>query len=271
MKRYRVSNFYINTEGNLLRNLPQGLGPDDVNYQSFVERYGKRDFDQKLQRYLSIENPVLSVVQDHIPLLEEINNSYVAGNFYSCLTAACCLGERIFNDVFFAINGDHKSSDWYRKYWNKGVIQNWPDGISMLHEWKVIDEETRKKYLLLYKLRTYSVHFQKSEQDFEKMSFEAIEIINCIVRRIFGMNEYRKDILIHFEVPGEIFIRKGAELLPIVKAFYIPASHKLGYMYKVESTANPGQYQITDDNEYESKEITDEEFVVLRNNFVSNP
>jgi hypothetical protein len=100
------------------------------------------------------------------------------------------------------------------------------------------------------------------------MSLKAINIVNFIINKLVTIGPHRKDILIYFEVPGEIFIRKDAEKDPIVKAFFIPCSILVGPKYKTVSGNKPGEFKIIDEEVYKKKEISDSQFVKLRNEFM---
>lgn len=175
---------------------------------SLISRYGNQNFDEKFARFMELEKPAISVIAKHTHLLEDICSSYIQGNLYSALTGACCLGERIFNDIIFKVMDDFKSSKHYKDVYDKGSRTNWEKAISILSDWGLIDSETEAKYNELYKLRKDSVHFQKKDQDLASMSLAAINIVNLIVNKLFGIGPHRKDILIYFEVPGELFIKK---------------------------------------------------------------
>jgi len=265
MKRYRLTKFFLDTSRNIF-NQPAGEHIDKAKEglrSWLVAKYGTANFDEKFVRYMALQKPVFSVVSEHIQLLEDICGAYVQGNMYSALTGACCLGERIFNDIIFRIKDDFKTSEHYKKIYNKGSIIDWPLAIQILFDWKVIDSETKEKYKELYNLRTESVHYQQKQQDLEKLSLNAINVVNFIVERIFGVGPHRKDILLYFDVPGEVYIRKSAERNPIVKEYYIPSSSLVGPNFRMENAGKIGSFRIID-QKYEDKEITDQEFINLR-------
>ena len=232
-----------------------------------ISVYGEQNFDEKFARYMGLEKPAISVIAEHTYLIEDICSSYVQGNLYSALTGACCLGERIFNQIIFKIIDDFKSSNHYKDVYGKDSIINWEKAIQILSDWGVLYGETKEKYLDLYKLRTDSVHYQRREQNLAEMSLTAINMVNFIINRLFGVGPHRKDVLIYFEVPGELFIKKEAEQYPLVKAFYIPCSILVGPKYKVETGDQPGKFKIVDQEKYKDKEISDAEFVQLTNEF----
>ena len=230
-------------------------------YITFVN--AKIDIDNKFNRYMALETPVLSVVEEHTWLLEDICNSYIAGNSYSALTGACCLGERIFNNIIFKVMDDFKVSPHYKNVYGKASLTNWAYGIRILYDWKIVDEETRKKFLRLKELRDESIHYQKKDQDLEQISLEAINVVNRLVKALFGLGPERKNVLIYFEVPGELFLKKDAENNPMAKAFYIPCAVLVGPKHRITSDET-GRLVVSDANTYETKDISDAEFVKLR-------
>lgn len=269
MKRYRLSSFHIDTSRNVFGGrLPPSAAMDIAKKElesSIKAGYGEFNFDKKFKRYMALEKPVLSIVGEHSALLEDIGNAYISGNLYSALTGACCLGERIFNDIIFKVMDDFKSSTHYKNVYNKGSIIDWDFAIQILDDWGILDPEVAKKYRRLARLRNESVHYQKKSQDLEAMSLEAINIINFIILRLFGIDQHRKDILIYFEVPGELFIKKVAEKNPLAKAYYLPCAVLVGPQYEMEYDAASGKFRVLDSHPYDKTEISDAEFVRLRN------
>jgi hypothetical protein len=98
------------------------------------------------------------------------------------------------------------------------------------------------------------------KQDPQKLTIDAINNVNFIVDNIFGILN-RKDILLLFDVPGEIYIKKEAEKIPLVQEFYLPSAFLVGYKHTTNESG-----KIIDET-YEDKEISDEEFVNLRISF----
>ncbi|TSD01292.1 MAG: hypothetical protein Athens071426_693, partial [Parcubacteria group bacterium Athens0714_26] len=225
MKRYKILSLAIDTSRGIFRGSSSegsaiAIAKKEMENE-IKSRFGVFEYDNKFKRYMALEKPVLSVVEEHTYLLEDICDAYVRGSLYSALTGACCLGERIFNNVIFKVMEDFKSSPWYKIVYAKnrrnGSIVEWEDGIKILHSWNIINAEVLKKYLRLKELRNESVHFQKKNQDLESMSLEAINIISFIISSLFSLDQNRKDILLWFDVPGEIFLKKAAENDPMVK------------------------------------------------------
>jgi len=229
------------------------------------KKYGPLDFDTKFDRWVSIPKPVLSVVDEHTHLLQDVENSYVSGNLYSALTGACCLGERIFNQIISRVKDSYRSSPKYKLIYRKKTLNDWDLAIDVLVEWQIIDSKTEKKYRRLAKLRNESVHFQDKDQDLDEMAKEAINLINEIVSDLFELRK-DKEFVIWFEVPGELYLRKGAEKIPFINAFYVPCAPLVGYKHTIESVTGP-KMKVADKEGYSNEEISDEEFVKLRNEY----
>jgi len=237
------------------------------DHRGYLEqKYGSLRFEEKFERWLSIPKPVLSVVDEHTYLLQDIEDAYVLGSLYPALTGSCCLGERIINQIITRIRNSYRSSEQYKKVYNKDSINDWNLGIETLRLWDIINADTETEYRELYKLRTDAVHFQNKSQDLALMAQKAIELINQIVSDLFGLDEKKKNMLIWFEVPGQIFLRKEFEKVPFVKAFYIPSARLAGYKHTVNTTPN-GEWFIKDDNVYPEIDISDDEFVHLRREY----
>jgi hypothetical protein len=117
MKRYRILNFSIDATRNFP--IPNKSAIKKDMEESLKSRYGTYNFDEKFERYMALEKPVLSVIEEHTYLLEDVCDSYVSGYLYSSLTGACCLGERIFNNVIFKVMDDFKRSSWYKLVYGK--------------------------------------------------------------------------------------------------------------------------------------------------------
>src|SRR3989344_7760382 len=184
MKRYRFLGCHIDASRNIFRAnvhdaVKKKLVEDEMKY--FESKYGTHNSKEKFERWLSMPKPVLSVVGEHSHLLEDIERADVAGGLYSALTGACCLGERIFNQIILRTRESFKGHPHYKHVYRHGSINDWDLGIDTLKQWEVITDDTEKKYRRLHTLRNETVHFQDKEQDLEPMAKEGIELINGIV------------------------------------------------------------------------------------------
>ena len=59
-------------------------------------------------------------------------------------------------------------------------------------------------------------------------------------------------------------MKKDAESLPFVKRIILPSCRLVGYLHTLERKNDT--WIVRDDQEYENREITDDEFVELFNN-----
>jgi len=251
MKRYRCTNFFIDC----IRNYPVESEIKSV----ITSRYGDLDIEQKIKRYLSFRPPSLRIITEYHNLLQEIEDSYIYGLYYSTVTSSCCLGERIFNILILKLKNYYKESECYKHIYAKESFDNWDKSIKMLWDWKVItSEDAMIKYKKLTAIRHGFIHFSKLE-DIEQKALETLRIIYDITTYFFAIG-YRQDI--YFWCSGEIYIKKEAEQIPFVREMILPHCLLAGYKHKIE-TVNNG-FVMRDESTYDEKEISDEEFVKLR-------
>lgn len=253
MKRYRSTNFFIDC----IRN-----DPNQQEIRNFViSRYGDSNIEEKYKRYMSFKPPSLRMITEYHELLQEIEDSYVYGLYYPSLTSACCLGERIFNILILRLRNYYKNSEHYKQIYQKESFNDWTKSIEILSDWKVIDsDEIKAKYEELREIRHGVIHFNKLE-DIEGKAINALNIIYDITAYFFAVGN-RKDI--YFWCSGEIYIKKEAEQTPFVKEMILPHCYLVGHGHRIESVNR--QNVLKDDNVYEEKEISDEEFTELRKN-----
>jgi len=266
MKRHRFLTFSIDTTRNFFKDqIPLLEKHKEEQRQNINQKYGAFQFDKKFDRWLSIPKPNISVIDEHTHLLQDIEDTYILGSLYSALTGACCLGERIFNQIIMRIKESYRSKEEYKLIFKKDSINDWDLGINILFNWGIIGLETKNRYKRLAKLRIDSVHFQNKEQDLSIMANEAIFLINEIVSDLFELKK-DKSFLLWFNVPGELYLKKESEQNPFIRAFYIPCAPLVGYKHTIETTPDM-RLKVVDKHVYEDKEISDEEFVALRNEY----
>ncbi len=268
MKRHRFLTFSIDSTRNFFKgsSFPHAEIHKRESQEYLSQKYGPLNFEEKFTRWLSIPKPTLSVVDEHTYLLQDIENAYVSGSLYATLTSACCLGERILNQIILRVKNSYKSTSQYKLIYRKSSINNWELGINTLLKWKIIKSETEKKYKQLLALRTDSVHFQNKEQNLVPMAKNAICLINEIISDLFELKREKK-FLIWFEVPGELYLKREAENIPFIEAFYIPCAPLVGFKHIIETTPDL-KFRVIDKEIYPNKEISDQEFVKLRNKFI---
>ncbi len=262
MKRYRFTNFVIDSNRSLLKQ-PRGVS-EELRQQILAElriRYGDTNFKDKLERYLELETENIKIFTEYHEILYEAQDSYICGYYYPSLTASCCLGERIFNILILKLRDYYKHSQIYKKIYSKNLIQDWELAINVLKDWNLIGDELANDYFKLHEVRIENVHL-KGFRDFRSEARFALQQIMKITDALFSL---RKDIF--FWVPGEPYIRKDKEEEPIVKEFFIPNCKLLGYKHpapRLETLPEGIVFIFDDPYDYEHREITDEEFKRLR-------
>jgi len=251
MKRYRCARFFIDG----IRN----IGDQRKIADHVASRYGNIGIEEKLERYLSFRPPPFRIITQYHDLLQEIEDSYVYGLYYPTLTSSCCLGERIFNILIIRLRDYYKTTKHYKHVYQKDSFDDWDKSIEILCDWKVITSaDVKTKYKKLAKIRHNVIHFNRLE-DIETKALDALTIIYGITTYFFAIG-HRKDI--YFWCPGEVYVKKEVERNPFVKEMILPHCFLVGYRHRIEPVNN--QLVIRDSNSYEEKEISDDEFVKLR-------
>lgn len=188
--------------------------------------------------------------------MRQIEDSYISGYDYSTLTAACCLGERIFNLLIIKVKQYYQHSAYYKHIYRKDSIQDWKLAIDVLSDWKIIQGQTISSFQKLGDIRNSSVHYEPIA-DLRPRALSALHLIMTITNDLFGL---RPDVF--FWAPGEPYIRKDKEKDPIVIEFFVPNCQLVGHKHFVEGT--PERMVFRDKFDYESREVDDNEFRRLR-------
>lgn len=148
------------------------------------------------------------------------------------------------------LRGYHKNTKEYKKVYNKDSFDNWDELLP----------EAASKFRELNKKRNRAIHFNpETDKNDKQLALDSIHLIQEIVSiqfSAFGKQPW------YFIVPGEIYIKKEWENRPLIKDIFIPNTLLVGPNHKVESIFP--KLKINDQFEYEDKEITDEEYSILR-------
>ncbi|WP_410769495.1 hypothetical protein [Fontibacillus sp. BL9] len=272
MKRYRILNMSFDTRATLLNTEIGDDWEEDTkelwheNKKSITEglfhQYGGYNFKDKLANFKELGPLPFSVISYHNKFFNQIRDSYVMGSFYPALTAACSLGERILNHLILVLREDYKSTPQYKEVYSKKSFDNWEKVIGILESWNVLLPDVVKYFTELKELRNYSIHFNPETEKLDKqLAFKAINLLSEIISNQFGIGNQPWFIP---SMPGDFYIKKEAEDWPFVKQFIIPSCALVGYLHRLEHDGN--WFKVVDDNQYENKEITDDEY---RDLFVS--
>lgn len=269
MKRYRIYNFDFDSRAISLEPIPEyweesvkelcGVNQAQTLADLKAE-YGEADFETKLNDFKELGPKPLSIVAFHNRFLNQARHAFVHGQYYPSLTAVCALGERILNHLIFKLQDCYNG---YRKG-NHNKSSNWPSMIDALVQWKVLTEEAETGFRSLKKQRDFALHFNPEvEMNEHQFALEAIKNFEEIVTHQFAIFGNLPWLLL---APGECYIRKEWEQSPFIQLVYIPNSCYVGYKHVVTSVI---PWKIRDAPNYPEEEISDEEFVRLRQEFQS--
>lgn len=267
MKRYRFSSFFFDGTRAILRD--ERIPPDILKTEQeqtkglLKYQHGEVNLDEKYNRFMEFDTPNIRLITEYNSILIEIEHSYISGHYYPALTAACCLGERILNILILKLRDYYRGHKLYKRVHGKESFQDWYEAINTLKEWDVIDDKLKEQYEKLAELRNDSIHL-KEIGDFKDRALTALKSIMFITDRLFGLQSN-----VFFWCPGELYIRKDKENLPIVKEFFLPSCVYVGYKYKTHDAGPSDKIMIRfeDVDDYEERDITDEEFRELRIKF----
>jgi hypothetical protein len=295
MKRYRISSFDFDSRANILNfeinpNWDSNIKEQHIkNKQSvanqILQEYGIINGKNKINRLIELGSKPFSIIAYHNSLLEQIRRAYIQGAFYPGLTSSCTLGERILNHLILDLRdkyvsfkteiGKHPCNDC-KKFQDlkiKGLIKvefdiyscnncsNWNLMIKELVKWDVFNTEVENLFKKLTKKRHKSIHFnEKTISNLKDESLEAIKLLQEIIQKLFPAfgSEY------FIPAKGEAFLKKELESKPFFKKYYIPNSKLVTPYHRVKSVM---PNFVIEDIILENKEISDEEFIKLREKF----
>jgi hypothetical protein len=111
--------------------------------------------ESMIDRYLEIAPPVMAVIPEFQEIIKEIERTYVRGDLFSALSAACVSMERLLNLARISL---HKHHPKIKNLWGKGPTDEWGKNIDALRGWgylerafaddlKSIFKDVRCKYL----------------------------------------------------------------------------------------------------------------------------
>jgi len=299
MRRYRISCFDFDARANILAIEIKPEWEQKIKEQhqenkkaveaGLLDEFGIIDGQNKINRFKELGAKPISIIVYHNILLNQIRSSYVQGGFYPALTSSCTLGERILNHLILDLRDDFNhlkeeppehpcnECEKFEELETKGLIKmkfnlysckdcsNWNIMIKELEKWGVLNDEVSKLFQKLSKKRHKSIHFNpKTIQNLESESMETIKILQEIIQKLFpafGSNYF-------IPAKGEAFLKKELESKPFFKKYYLPNSTLVSPYHRVKSIMP--NFEIEDIKIENNTEITDDEFIRLREDFQKN-
>jgi hypothetical protein len=278
MKRYRVSSFDFDFRPLELTLEIQENWEENVKsldrenreklIQELVEEFGGQASDLKRTNFADLGPLPFSILAFHNRFIRQIRTAFVMGAYYPALTASCALGERILNHLLLLLREDYSRMPEYKRIRNKESFDNWSVPIDTLEAWGVLLPKVAESLRNLWKVRNQAIHFKPEiDKNDRPLALEAISLLNEIIGEQFS--GFGPQPWFITGVPGECYIKKEAELQPFIKKVYIPNCILVGPLYTVNFIEN--HFVIYDNQKYDDKEITDDEFVELRKQVRGQP
>jgi len=273
MKRYRVINMDLDSRAAFLVMEIRNEWEERVKEQHRVNKerirkgllyeYGSASADMKLKNFIDLGSKPLSILAFHNRFLDQVRRAFVVGSYYPALTAACALGERILNHLIRILREDFKSTAEYKRVYRKDSFDDWDEAIDTLESWGVLLPEVTKTFRELKTVRHRSIHFDPAvDTDDRNLALDAIGKLNIIISKQFG--RFGNQPWFIPEIRGASYIRKEAESIPFIKRIYIPNCHLVGPLHRLEPVGESvTTVKVIDDNDYEDREISDDEFCGL--------
>lgn len=271
MKRYRIIRVDFDTRATLLNLVIQEDWEPKVkqlhheNKQNIIEglkrEFGLMDFPAKLKNFIDLGPAPVSVVAFHNKFENQARIAFVMGAYYPALTSACALGERILNNLIRHLREDFRNTPEYKRVYNKESFDDWGMSIETLESWKVLLPEAVSAFKNLSEFRNRSLHFNPETDTNDRAdAFKALMLLNQIINNQFGAIGSLPWFL---NAKGANFIKKSWEQNPFIREIYLPNCGLVGPSHIMKFIN--GEW-VAKDIEYDSTEITDEEFVKLYEN-----
>lgn len=168
--------------------------------------------DTMIERYLEIEPPEFCVAPDFQPIIDDIEHAYVLGLYFSAVSAACVMVERLINALRIGLHPFHRGT--FPDIEGKGPIDNWKKNIDALVAWEYLPEDsftadvrslwfTRSKYLHAGPL-----------DDLKNDAARSVRIAYALLKKFLGFPDEL------FEFTSGIACKDFSH--PLVQVFYAP-------------------------------------------------
>lgn len=270
MKRYRVLSFDFDARVHALTLDVQDHWEDSVKEshrasreqteRGLIRQFGEEAAERKRQNFIDLGAKPLSILAFHNRFFEQVRVAFVMGAYYPALTGACALGERILNHLVLALRDAFKHTAQYKHIYRKGSFDNWELAIDTLQAWDILLPEVVAEFRTLRDRRNDAVHFRPDvDQNDRALALAAIGCLGRILAAQFSAFGRRPWLITC--VPGESYVKRAWESRPFISKVYLPNCAELGPDHIVESLM---PWRIRDAAEYDTREVTDDEFCELR-------
>jgi hypothetical protein len=148
----------------------------------FLETSFKDDFEEKVDRFLEIPGGIFPADMPYFSIYSELIQLYTNGLYYSAVVLAGVLCERICYDILSNLDLQVNQAKLTQEQIAWLFKLNLTDVINLLHEWKLIKDETKRKMHEIKDTRNRYVHPEKTQPNAKQDSLEMIERISIILK-----------------------------------------------------------------------------------------
>lgn len=233
--------------------------------QGLILQYGLEDAEVKRQDFIELGPKPTSVVAHHNRFAEQARRSFVIGGYCPALTGACSLGERILNHLVLELKDRFKGTPEYKKVYRKGSFDDWNLPIDTLEAWGVLLPEAVQAFRELREVRNRrAIHFNPdTDAKDREYALIAVKSLDKIIAKQFGATGAEPWFISGVE-GGECYVKKEREQDPFVELVYLPCAHLVGPDHRLEWTEDDWEVIDIPTDQYEDREVSDEEFRTLR-------
>jgi len=225
-----------------------------------ITEFGEVGYPTKINNFVELGKKPFSVVAFHNKFYHQARYAFVIGSYYPALTGICALGERILNHLILKLRTFFQSTAEYKKVYNKDSFDDWDKAIDVLSNWKVLQPNPEVRFRELKRIRHDNIHFSYStDYNDRKYALEALLKMTEIIEGQFAASGALPWFIPN--VKGVTYIKKKYENDPFVKEIYLPSCALVGPNHRME--VDNGQLKVVDEEEYEERDISDEEFIAL--------
>ena len=268
MKRYRIVGFDFDSRARSFDSIPEEwdehvkamhLQARDRAIAGLKFEYGELRFEEKQENFIDLGAKPFSILAFHNRFYAQARAAFVQCQYYPALTSVCALGERVLNHLVLGLRDHYKATAAYKHVYRKDSFDRWEVAIDALAEWKVLTPDADKHFRLLSKMRNEAIHFNvDTEHNVRTDALNALLTFGKVIETQFAAFGQLPWL---FMPPGEVYIRKEWECVPFIQLVYAPNAVYVGPLHQVVSVI---PWQVTDKNDYESIDISDEEFANRR-------
>lgn len=147
-----------------------------------LETSFKDDFEEKVDRFLEIPSGIFPADMPYFGIYSELIQLYTNGLYYSVVVLAGVLCERICYDLLSNLDLRVNQAKLTQEQIAWLFKLNLTDVINLLHEWKLIKDETKEKMHEIKDTRNRYVHPEKSQPNAERDSLEMMKRIGVVLK-----------------------------------------------------------------------------------------